>query len=115
MNRTLVPLLFIGLASCRSAVARYECLSRQAEAKATLGSIQAAEASYFAAHKSYTASTSDLGVPITPRLYSLELSIRGGGSGYEAIAKGDKPETMGDEWSVDQTGAVTAVHDKCHE
>lgn len=114
MNRTLLALAVIALTSC-NAVGRYKCLSRQAEAKATLGSIKSAETSYFAAHGSYTASTSDLGVPITPQLYSIELEITGGGKGYKATAKGDKADTMGDEWTVDESGTITAVHDKCHE
>ncbi|HEY1954064.1 MAG TPA: type IV pilin protein [Polyangiaceae bacterium] len=114
MNRTLLLLAVLALTSCNG-VARYKCLSRQAEAKSTLATVQSAETTYYASHKSYTASTSDLGIPVTPRFYSLELSITGGGTGYKATAKGDKTETMGDEWSVDQTGTVVAVHDKCHE
>lgn len=111
---TLVVLaLFVAALSSCNAVGQYKCRSRQAEAKATLGSIKAAEAAYFAAHGSYTASTSDLGVTISPRFYGIELSITGGGKGYKAIAKGDKPDTTGDEWSVDESGEVKAVTDKC--
>ncbi len=80
-----------------------------------LGTIKNAEATYFAEHKEYTASTADLGVPITPVYYGIELEITKGGKGYKATAKGDKPDTMDDTWSVDESGTVTAVHDKCHE
>lgn len=111
-----VTLLLAGIAlaatSC-NAVGQYKCRARQSEAKATLGQIKVAEASYFAAHKAYTASMSDLGVAISSHLYTIELSIKGSGAGYKAIAKGDKPETTGDEWSVDEAGTVTAVTDLC--
>jgi type IV pilus assembly protein PilA len=94
-------------------MAQYKCRARQSEAKSTLGMIKIGEASYFEQHKAYTASTSDLGVTMAMRDYSLELSIKGAGSGYKATAKGDKPDTMGDEWTVDESGAVTAGTDKC--
>jgi len=113
MHRML-PLVALVLVSC-NAVGQYKCRARQAEAKSTLGAIKLAEKSYFDQHKAYTASTGDLGVTIMPRYYGIELSITGGGTGYKATAKGDKPETTGDEWSVDESGTVTAVHDKCHE
>jgi type IV pilus assembly protein PilA len=92
---------------------QYKCRARQSEAKATLGAIQAGENAYFAEHKSYTAATSDLGVAISPHFYSIELSIVGAGKGYKATAKGDKPDTTGDEWTVDESGPVKAVTDKC--
>ena len=114
MNAKLFIAGALALASC-NAVGQYKCRSRQSEAKATLGQIKAAEATYFADKKKYTASTEDLGVAISPRYYGIELSITGDGTGYKATAKGDKPDTMGDEWSVDPSGTVTAVHDKCHE
>jgi Tfp pilus assembly protein PilE len=114
MNRTLLSLAVLCLASC-NAVGQYKCRSRQTEAKAMLGSIKAAESSYFAEHKTYSASTSDLGITITPAFYGIELELTKGGKGYKATAKGDKPETMDDEWTVDESGSVTATHDKCHE
>lgn len=115
MKRTIILFVALGLTACNG-VSRYKCLARQSEAKQTLLSIKTAEASYSASHAGkYTASTSDLGVTISPRYYSIELSLEGDGSGYKATAKGDKTETMGDEWSVDQSGTLTPVHDKCHE
>ncbi len=114
MNLRLALVLPLALAACNS-VGRYKCLSRQSEAKSTLGSIKVAETAHFAEHKKYTASTADLGVEIHPNFYGIELSITGSGTGFKAVAKGDKPETTGDEWSVDESGTVTAVHDKCHE
>jgi type IV pilus assembly protein PilA len=96
-----------------NAVGQYKCRARQSEAKSTLGMVKVAEASYFEQHKAYTASMSVLGVTTAMHDYSLELSIKGSGSGYKATAKGDKPDTLGDEWTVDESGAVTAVTDKC--
>ncbi len=113
MNAKVALVAFLALASC--GIGRYKCLSRQAEAKQVLAQIKTAETSYYADHKAYTASTDDLHVMVAPRFYGVELSITNGGKGYKAIAKGDKPETTGDEWSVDESGTVTAVHDKCHE
>ena len=113
MSRTFVIAALL-LASCNP-FGQYKCRSRQSEAKATLGQIKAAEATYFADKKKYTASTEELGITVSPRYYGIELSISGDGAGYKAIAKGDKPETQDDEWSVDQSGTITAVHDKCHE
>jgi len=108
----LATLAAIAVTSC-NAVGQYKCRSLQTEAKSTLGAIKAAEVSYFAEHKTYTASTSELGVSIAAHHYTIELSITGGGKGYKAIAKGDKPETTGDEWSVDESGTLQAVTDKC--
>jgi Tfp pilus assembly protein PilE len=93
---------------------QYKCRSLQTEAKATLGAIKAGETAYYKEHGSYTASTADLGTEVAMRHYTLELSITGGGKGYKATAKGDKPDTMGDEWMVDDGTAVTAIKDKCH-
>lgn len=112
--KTSLPLFVLVLASTQcNAVGRYKCRARQAEAKTILTSIKSAEASYFAQHASYTASTSDLNLPMSPQLYSIELSITSGGKGYKATAKGDKTDTMGDEWTVDESGAMKAVTDKC--
>ncbi len=113
MNRTFVVAAVL-VAACNP-FGQYKCRSRQSEAKVTLAQIKSAEASYFADKKKYTASTEELGITISPRYYGIELSITGDGTGYKATAKGDKPDTTGDEWSVDQSGTVSAVHDKCHE
>jgi Tfp pilus assembly protein PilE len=110
MKRVL--LCAVLLVGC-NAMDQYKCRARQSEAKSTLGAIKVAEASYFAEHKSYTASLTDLAIAVQPKFYSLELSITGGGKGYKAIAKGDKPETTGDEWTVTEAGDATAVTDKC--
>jgi len=110
-----VSALLVACAATSCGLARYKCRARQSEAKATLGQIKAAETSYFGEHKTYTASTEDLHLPIAARYYSIELSITGGGKGYEAVAKGDKPDTTGDEWSVTESTAVTAKHDKCED
>ena len=114
MTRTIALALGFALLGC-NAVGQYKCRSRQSEAKVTLQEIKTAETAYFEAHKAYTASTSDLHLTLAPHYYSIELSITGGGTGYKATAKGDKTETMDDEWTVDQGGTITAVHDKCHE
>ena len=108
---SLLALAAVAVTSC--GIEQYKCRSRQTEAKSTLGSIKVAEDVYFAEHKAYTASTADLRLTISPRNYGIELSITGGGKGYKAIAKGDKPETTGDEWTVDESSPVKAVTDKC--
>jgi type IV pilus assembly protein PilA len=113
MKRLIVGVGVIVVACACNPFGQYKCRARQTEAKSTLGAIKIAEASYFAEHKAYTASVTELGVALTTRDYSLELSITGGGKGYKAIAKGDKPETTGDEWSVDEAGTVTATSDLC--
>ncbi len=115
MNVKIVVLgALVGLAasSC-NAVGQYKCRARQSEAKSTLGAIKIAEASYFTEHQAYTASMQELGVSITPQFYSVELSITGSGKGFKAIAKGDKPDTTGDDWKVDEASAVEAITDKC--
>jgi type IV pilus assembly protein PilA len=108
---TLFAALAATVVTSCSAMDQYKCRARQSEAKSTLGAVKIAETSYFAEHKAYTASTTELAVAITPRNYSIELSITG--KGYKAVAKGDKPDTTGDEWMVDETGTVQAVTDKC--
>lgn len=107
----LAALSAIAVTSC--GIGRYKCRSRQSEAKATLKTIKSEESTYFAANKKYTASMVDLGVLPTARYYSIELSITDGGKGYKAIAKGSKPETTGDEWSMDESGKLSVITDKC--
>lgn len=114
MTRILAVAFGLVLFGC-NAVGQYKCRSRQSEAKVTLQEIKSAETAYFASNAKYTASTSDLHLTLSPHYYSIELSITGDGTGYKATAKGDKTETMDDEWTVDQGGTITAVHDKCHE
>src|SRR5689334_7476585 len=98
---------------CMSGQKRYMCLSRQAEAKASLKSVHTAETAYKAGHAKFGSSLTEIGfTPATARYYDVKIDSASD-TAFSATATG-KDQSSGDVWSIDQTGTVVAKVDKCH-
>jgi Tfp pilus assembly protein PilE len=108
----LALIAFIALAGC-GAKDQYLCRSRQAEAKASLAALHAAQATYFAEQKKYASTVAELGfTPASSKYYDVAIGTASP-TGFTGTATG-KGEAGGDVWTVDQTGTPTVTTDKCH-
>jgi len=106
-----VPLCGVQAAIAVPNFVKFQCRSKQSEARATLRSLFAAEESFKADHNAYSTDPAAVGFsPIASR-YQFRI-LEAGPATFRAEAAGIG-DMAGDRWEIDQTGEAKNLEGKC--
>jgi prepilin-type N-terminal cleavage/methylation domain-containing protein len=95
----------------------YQCKAKQSEAKSNLGNIRTAQEAYYAEHDAYATTLSDAGFVVKgAAYYSYTAATASDASGNHFTASADATAggtLVGDQWTINELGALNTVVNKC--
>ncbi len=113
-NALVVPMIGVLAAIAIPNFVKFQCRSKQSEAKANLRSLSVAEEAYFAEKGEYSRDAGVIGFAPTGAKVRYEYAIvQAGKDSYVAEARGMRDGVAGDVWTVDKTRELKNVTNVC--
>ena len=113
-NVLVVPMIGILAAIAIPNFVKFQCRSKQSEAKANLRSLAVAEESYFAEKGEYSRDPAAIGfAPTGVKVRYDYVIVQAGKDAFVAEARGIREGVAGDVWTVDKTRELRNVTNVC--